>query len=139
MHGDIGNFDPSLPLAGRSIYPDGKLTLLAQAFLASANACNPDGVNNTISAVINRAPCMTVLTNSQAGHPAGLMKYPHLCFLPRLGFAYCPLHNDRTVVRGGFGIYNNMLPGSNFYSLRLQSQSPWSSWSSDGANAAISE
>jgi hypothetical protein len=75
VHGDISNFDPSLPLAGRSIYPDGKQSLLAQAFLASENACNPDGVNNTNSAVINGAPCMPVLTNSQAGYPAGLKKY----------------------------------------------------------------
>lgn len=45
--GNIGNFDPSVPLSGRAIYPDGKQSVLAQNFLASANACNPDGINNT--------------------------------------------------------------------------------------------
>jgi hypothetical protein len=46
-YGDIGNFDPSVPLAGRVIYPTGKQDLLAQGFLASANACDADGVTTT--------------------------------------------------------------------------------------------
>jgi hypothetical protein len=122
--GDIGNFDPSLPLAGRSIYPDGKSSLLAQGFLASANACNPDGVSNTNSAIVNGAPCMPVLTNDQAGFPAGLKKYPHYRFMPRFGFAWRPFHDDNTAVRGGFGMYNITLLGANFYSLTgtLQAQ-----------------
>ncbi len=116
-NGDIGNFDPSVGLSGRSIYPDGKQSLLAQAFLASANACDPDGVNNTNSAVVNGAPCMPVQTNSQAGYPSGLKHYPNLRFMPRFGFAYRPFHDDKTVVRGGFGLYNNNLLGNSFYSL----------------------
>jgi hypothetical protein len=116
-NGDIGNFDPSVALAGRAIYPDGKQSLLAQAYLASANACDPDGVNNTNSATINGAPCMPVQSNSQAGYPLGLKKFPHLRFLPRFGFAYRPFHDDKTVVRGGFGLYQDNLLGNSFYSL----------------------
>jgi hypothetical protein len=115
--GDIGNFDPSLALSGRSVYPNGKQSLLAQSFLASANACDPDGVNNTNSATINGAPCMPVVNYSQANLPRGLRKYPHLRFMPRFGFAYQPFADGKTVVRGGFGMYNITLTGSSFYSL----------------------
>jgi hypothetical protein len=122
--GDIGNFDPTNPLAGRAIYPTGKQSLLAQNFLASANACDPDGVHNTNAAVINGVACMPVETNDQAGFPSGLKHYPHLRFLPRFGFAYRPFHDDKTVVRAGVGLYNINELGSIFYSLTgtLQAQ-----------------
>lgn len=116
-YGDIGNFDPSVALSGRVIYPQGKQSLLAQGYLASANACDPDGVNNTNNATVNGAPCMPVEGNSTAGYPAGLKKYPHLRFLPRVGFAFRPMSDDRWVIRGGAGIYNINMLGSSFYSL----------------------
>ena len=116
-YGDIGNFDPSVALAGRVVYPQGKQALLAQGFLAAANACDPDGVTTTNSATVNGAPCMQVQGNSTASYPAGLKKYPHLRFMPRFGFAYRPFSNDKWVVRGGFGMYNITMLGSSFYSL----------------------
>ena len=116
-YGDIGNFDPNTALSGRIIYPNGKQDLLAQGFLASANACDPDGVTNTNTATINGAPCMPVLGNSAAGYPSGLKKYPHLRFMPRFGFAYRPFANDKWAIRGGAGIYNINMLGSSFYSL----------------------
>ncbi len=116
-YGDIGNFDPSVPLAGRVIYPTGKQSLLAQGFLASANACDPDGVTATNSSVVNGAPCMQVVGNDAAGFPSGLKMYPKKRFMPRFGFAYRPFGNDKWAVRGGVGLYNINMLGSSFYSL----------------------
>ncbi len=115
--GDIGNFDPSVSGAGRVLYPTGKQSLLAQSFLASANACDPDGVTATNSATVNGAPCMQVEGNQAAGYPTGLKKYPHLRFMPRFGFAYRPFGNDKWAIRGGAGLYNINMLGSSFYSL----------------------
>src|SRR6266702_1573963 len=116
-YGDIGNFDPTSAKAGRVIYPQGKQDLLAQGFLASANACDPDGVTATNSATVNGAPCMQVQGNSTAGFPSGLKKYPHLRFMPRFGFAFRPFGNDKWAIRSGVGIYNINMLGSSFYSL----------------------
>ncbi len=123
-NGDIGNFDPSLPLAGRAIYPNGKQSLLAQDFLASANACDPDGITNTNSSVVNGAPCMPVMGNSEAGFPSGLKKVPHLRFMPRFGVAYRLTNDGKTVIRAGYGLYNITLLGSSFYSLTGTVQAP---------------
>ncbi len=115
--GDIGNFDPSVAGAGRVIYPTGKQSLLAQSFLASANACDPDGVTQSNSSVVNGAPCMQVVGNQAAGYPDGLKKYPHKRFMPRFGFAYRPSGDDKWAIRGGVGLYNINMLGSSFYSL----------------------
>ena len=107
--GNIGNFDPSVPRSGRVVYPDGKQALLSAGFLANFNACPaPDQ---------NGAPCTPVLSNSEAGLPSGLRTATKHRFMPRFGFAYRPFNNEKTAIRGGFGVYNITLLGRNFYSL----------------------
>jgi hypothetical protein len=115
-NGDIGNFDPSVARSGAALYPDGKSSLLSQSFLASANACPTLG-SGSGGSTVNGAPCMPVLSNSQAGYPTGLKTVPHDRFMPRFGFAYRPFNDSKTSIRGGFGIYNNTVLGSSFYSL----------------------
>lgn len=113
--GNIGNFDPSVPKSGRVIYPTGKESLLAIPYLESFNYC---GIGKSTGAPPqNGAPCTPVLSNKQAGLPAGLRNYPKDRFYPRLGFAYRLFNSDKTVLRGGFGMYGITLMGSNFYSL----------------------
>jgi hypothetical protein len=112
--GNIGNFDPGYRKSGAIIYPDGKANLLSTDFLKSANACPTLGSNQ--GPTVNGAPCMPVLSASQAGLPNGLRTAPRR-FMPRFGFAYRPFGNNKTVVRGGYSIYNTEVLGNIFYSL----------------------
>jgi len=111
--GNIGNFDAAYPRSGAVIYPDGAESLLATGFLASANACTPYG--STTGPTLNGAPCMPVLSASQAGLPNSLRTAPRR-FMPRFGFAYRPFDN-KTVIRGGFSVYNTEVLGSIYYAL----------------------
>ena len=118
-NGDIGNFDTSVPLSGRAIYPAGHANILAPGFLADFNACPTAGVNNPYATgqAENGAPCTPVVSNVQAGLPAGLRNYPKLRFSPRIGFAWRPFGNDSTAVRAGFGVYNITTLGSGYDSM----------------------
>ena len=111
--GNIGNFDPNYKGSGAVIYPDGGASLLATGFLESANACPTLG--STSGPSLNGAPCMPVLSASQAGLPNSLRTAP-VRFMPRVGFAYRPFGN-KTVIRGGFSMYNTEVLGSIYYAL----------------------
>ncbi len=117
--GALGNFDPSIPKSGRIIYNAGEVAKLDPQELANVNACATPGVNNpsATNAAVNGAPCTPVLSNQQAGLPAGLRTLPKLRFEPRFGFAYRPFGNDRTAIRGGAGYYNITTTGALFYAL----------------------
>lgn len=113
--GNIGNFDPSVAKSGRVVYPVGKQALLSGDFLASFNSC---GIGQSTGvAAQNGAPCTPTLDNNQAGLPDGLRTAIKKRFLPRFGFAYRLGSDNKTTLRGGFGIYNITLLGANFYSL----------------------
>ncbi len=118
-NGNIANFDPSLTKSGTLIYPDGHANLLSTQELANVNACATAGISDPYATggPANGAACTPVLSNSQAGLPAGLRHAPTLRFMPRFGFAYRPFGNDRTAIRGGAGFYNITTSGALFYAL----------------------
>lgn len=70
----------------------------ALAFLQSFNACTLPSRDMTL-------PCTNVITNDQAGLPAGLRQYYKHSIDPRIGVAYRPFKDNKTVIRAGFGIY----------------------------------
>lgn len=49
----------------------------------------------------------------QNGVPANLFNYDHNNFAPRIGFAWQPLGDSKTVVRGGIGVFYNVQPAGN--------------------------
>ena len=120
QNGYIGNFDRTVAKTGRVIYPSSDIAAkqLAPGLLLSVNAC-PGTPNMTAGTQPGLAgvPCTPFVTASQAGVPEGLRTNYKLGFFPRAGFAYRPFNNDKTVVRGGFGMFNMAILGGVFYSL----------------------
>ncbi len=87
--------------------PQGALYVANKSIAATYGGTNPFGGSLYIPTSGN-----TVLTGSQKS-----------TFAPRVGFAYRPYHDDKTVIRGGFGIFydsyeaNELANSSGFYPL----------------------
>jgi carboxypeptidase family protein len=63
-------------------------------------------------------------TSQSLGWPQYYVEPDHNNFSPRLGFAWRPLGNSNTVLRGGYGVYYNFQPG--FVGSRTDGQNtPW--------------
>jgi hypothetical protein len=103
--GDIANFDPR---NGAVVVPDILLSktvpsspLLAanyNAFLISFNACSLPNRDMTLA-------CSNVLTASQDHLSQSLRNTYWHNFDPRIGIAYRPFRDNKTVFRAGFGIF----------------------------------
>ncbi|MBI5084068.1 MAG: carboxypeptidase regulatory-like domain-containing protein [Acidobacteria bacterium] len=109
--GDASNFDRTLARAGRIIYPSSPeaAALTAPSFLQAINAC-PRGP-------VLGVPCTPFLTAKEAGWPETLIFPDRNNFNPRLGFAYRPTANNKTVFRGSFGMFTLPLMATFSHSL----------------------
>lgn len=97
---DQGNLTAFDKRNGGIIYPGQSQPRLG--FLESINACPPiNPASNSNPAL----PCGPVELASSVGLGPGLRQFYQKNFQPRIGFAYRPFGDNKTVVRGGFGIF----------------------------------
>jgi hypothetical protein len=111
---DLGNLTAFDVRNGGIIIPDGNQP--RAGFLESINTCaagssipcgTPTTADMALGCVpINAAlPCAPVETASSVGLGPGLREFYKKDFQPRLGLAYRPFGDSKTVVRAGFGIF----------------------------------
>jgi hypothetical protein len=96
----IGNMANFLTATNTVIIPDrlAKGIGAAPAFLQSFNSCSLPKHNTSI-------PCSNFETASQAHMPQSLRQNYKYNFDPRIGIAYRPFSDNKTVVRAGFGVF----------------------------------
>src|SRR5258708_15911917 len=86
---------------GGIIIPQGNVP--RPGFLQSINTASYTAQGCT--PVVSSLPCAPVEYANTRGLGPGLRQFYKINFQPRLGFAYRPFGNNKTVVRGGFGIF----------------------------------
>jgi Carboxypeptidase regulatory-like domain/TonB dependent receptor len=97
----LGNMANFIPATNTVVVPDRVLKGIGvvPAFLQSFNSCTlPDRDTNI--------PCSNFESASQAHIPQSLRQNYKRNFDPRIGLAYRPFSDSKTVIRAGFGIFS---------------------------------
>jgi Carboxypeptidase regulatory-like domain len=114
--GDIANFNPK---NGDVVVPDVLYKTLASSSLLQANY-NAFLVSFNACALATRNPslaCSNIVPASKAGWSQSLRFVYWRDFDPRIGLAFRPFRDNKTVFRAGFGIFTQTMLGPLAYSF----------------------
>lgn len=118
--GNIANFDSK---TGSVIVPDHTLAL-SQDFLTSINAC--PGTDSAVA-------CIPVVKASTLGLGPGLRATYYSNWDPRIGIAFRPFSDTKTVFRAGFGIFTPSSNGAASYLLSGISTNYFATFANSGS------
>src|SRR5215204_360112 len=108
----IASFDPAYYDPARAV----TLNSTGTVVILGPNSNRYNGLVRPEGSVPDRFSSNPNLANVPAAAPQGLYDPKHY-FMPRVGFSYSPFDDNKTAIRGGFGMYYDRIEGNIIFPL----------------------